>query len=87
MAYKITDDCISCGACESECPNQAISEGDTIYKIDPGKCSECVGANPTSKCAEVCPVEACIPDPDLKESKDQLLAKWKKIHPGETPKA
>jgi ferredoxin len=87
MAYKITDDCISCGACEPECPNQAISEGDSTYKIDPSKCSECVGANPTSKCAEVCPVEACILDPALKESKDQLLAKWKKVHPGETPKA
>ncbi len=87
MAYKITDDCISCGACESECPNQAISEGDTTYKIDPAKCSECVGANPSSKCAEVCPVDSCVPDPANKESKDQLLAKWKKIHPGETPKA
>ena len=43
MAYKITDDCISCGACEGECPNKAISEGDTIYKIDPDKCTECVG--------------------------------------------
>ncbi|MFA5451537.1 MAG: 4Fe-4S binding protein, partial [Dehalococcoidales bacterium] len=29
MAYKITDDCISCGACETECPNNAISEGET----------------------------------------------------------
>lgn len=87
MAYKITDDCISCGACESECPNQAISEGDTTYKIDPAKCTECVGSNPSSKCAEVCPVDACVSDPAHKESKDQLLAKWKKLHPGETPKA
>ena len=86
MAYKISDDCISCAACESECPNQAISEGDTTYKIDPGKCTECVGSNPSSKCAEVCPVDACVSDPAHKESKDQLLAKWKKIHPGETPK-
>jgi ferredoxin len=86
MAYKITDDCISCGACESECPNQAISEGDTIYKIDPEKCTECVGSNPSSKCAEVCPVDACLPDSAHNESRDQLLAKWKKLHPGETPK-
>jgi len=35
MAYKITDECISCGACEAECPNKAISEGDTTYKIGP----------------------------------------------------
>ena len=35
MAYKISEDCISCGACEPECPNQAISEGETVYVIDP----------------------------------------------------
>jgi ferredoxin len=85
MAYKITDDCISCGACEAECPNEAISEGDTIYVIDPKKCTECVGAYESSKCAEVCPVDACVPDSAHKESKDQLLEKWKKLHPGETP--
>jgi ferredoxin len=85
MAYKITDDCISCGACESECPNEAISEGDTTYVINPAKCTECVGAYESSKCAEVCPVDACVPDSAHKEGKDQLLAKWKKLHPGETP--
>ena len=85
MTYKITDDCISCGACESECPNQAISEGDTIYFIEAAKCTECVGAHESSQCADVCPVDACIPDPDHKESSEQLLEKWKKLHPGETP--
>ena len=85
MAYKISDDCISCGACEAECPNEAISEGDTTYVIDPKKCTECVGAYESSKCAEVCPVDACNPDPANKESKDQLLEKWKGLHPGETP--
>jgi ferredoxin len=85
MAYKITDECISCGACEAECPNNAISEGDNTYKIDPSKCTECVGSHPSSQCAEVCPVEACVPDPAHKETKEQLLERWKKIHPGETP--
>ena len=28
MAIKITDDCINCGACEPECPNNAIYEED-----------------------------------------------------------
>lgn len=28
MAYVISDDCISCGTCEGECPAGAISEGD-----------------------------------------------------------
>jgi ferredoxin len=86
MAYKITADCISCGACEPECPNKAISEGETTYKIDPAKCTECVGSYASSKCAEVCPVEAPQPDPDRKETREQLLARWKKLHPGETPK-
>ena len=81
MAYMITEECISCGACESECPNQAISEGDTIYLIDPAKCTECVGAFENSQCEEVCPVDACVPDPAHKESKDELLAKYKKLHP------
>ncbi len=85
MAYKISDDCISCGACETDCPNQAISEGETIYIIDSNKCTECVGAYESSRCAEVCPVDACIPDPDRKESRENLLGKWKKLHPGETP--
>lgn len=52
MAYKISDACISCGACAGECPQQAISEGDGQFVIDPDKCIDC-GA-----CAEVCPVGA-----------------------------
>jgi len=39
MALKITEECISCEACEPECPNQAISEGDEIYTIDPNRCT------------------------------------------------
>ena len=86
MAFKISDECISCGACEPECPNQAISEGETIYIINPDKCTECAGSYASSRCAEICPVDACAADPARKESNDQLLAKWKKLHPGETPK-
>ncbi|MDD4859732.1 MAG: YfhL family 4Fe-4S dicluster ferredoxin [Dehalococcoidales bacterium] len=86
MAYKITEECISCGACESECPNAAIKEGETTYVIDPEKCTECVGSFESSQCAEVCPVSAPQPDPDRKESRDALLARWKKLHPGENPK-
>ena len=85
MAYKITDECISCGACEAECKNQAISEGETSYVIDPDKCTECVGYHDSPKCAEVCPVEAPKPDPDHVEGKEQLLEKWHSLHPGEVP--
>ena len=52
MAYKISVDCISCGACAAECPVEAISEGDSKYVIDPDKCIE-FGA-----CAATCPVGA-----------------------------
>ena len=80
MAYKITSDCILCGACEPECPNQAISEGDEQCVIDPDRCTECVGAFDESQCAAVCPVEACVPDPDHKETRDALQATYKKLH-------
>ena len=86
MAYKITEECISCGACEEECENGAISEGKEIYVIDPLKCTECVGNAKEPKCVEMCPVDAPQLDPNHKESHDELLAKWKKLHPGETPK-
>lgn len=59
MAYHITEECISCGACETECPNQAISEGDDTYVIDAAKCTECEGFFDSPQCADVCPVEAC----------------------------
>ena len=52
MAYKITDDCIACGACAFECPVEAISEKDGKYVIDADTCLDC-GA-----CAGVCPVDA-----------------------------
>ena len=85
MAYKITEDCISCGACEPECKNEAISEGEEFYVIDPDRCTECVGNHESPKCAEVCPVDACVPDPEHEESKEQLLEKWRSLHPGEMP--
>ncbi|MBD5137748.1 MAG: 4Fe-4S binding protein [Oscillospiraceae bacterium] len=52
MAYKISDDCISCGACADGCPVNAISAGDGKYVIDAATCIDC-GA-----CADACPVSA-----------------------------
>lgn len=36
MAIKITDECINCGACEPECPNNAIYEGGLEWKFSDG---------------------------------------------------
>jgi ferredoxin len=52
MAYKITEDCIACGACAADCPVEASSEGDGIYVINADTCIDC-GA-----CADSCPVSA-----------------------------
>jgi ferredoxin len=87
MAYKITEECISCGACEVDCKNGAIKAGDTIYVIDPVKCTECVGWYAAPRCVEQCPVDCCIPDPANKETREQLLEKWKQQNPGKTPAA
>ncbi len=56
MAYVITDACISCGACEPECPVDVITAGEDKYVIDASGCIEC-GA-----CANVCPVNAPKPE-------------------------
>ena len=55
MAYVINSDCISCGACEAECPVESISAGNDVYVIDEATCIDC-GA-----CAAVCPVSAPNP--------------------------
>ena len=79
MALLITDECINCDVCEPECPNEAISQGDEIYEIDPELCTECVVHYETSQCVEVCPVD-CIPkDPDHVESEEQLMEKYHRI--------
>ncbi len=80
MALLINDECISCGACEPECPNNAISEGPDKYVIDPNKCTECVGFYDEQQCASVCPVDACVPDPAHVESREELLAKKERTH-------
>ncbi len=36
MAIRITDECINCGACEPECPNNAIYEGGVEWRIADG---------------------------------------------------
>lgn len=81
MATYITQDCINCGACEPECPNEAISEGPDIYVIDPELCTECVGFYDHEACQAVCPVECCLPDPDRPESEETLILRALQLHP------
>ncbi len=96
MATVITSDCINCGACEPECPNTAIYAGGVswdlngqsspaiaqdIYYIVPSKCTECVGFHDHEACAGVCPVDCCIPDPNIPETQDVLLQRARTLHP------
>jgi ferredoxin len=81
MATMITEECINCGACEPECPNQAITQGEDIFVIDPQLCTECVGFHDEEACAAVCPVDCCIPDPNIPESEGALLQRAQKLHP------
>ena len=55
MAYVITDECVSCGTCEAECPPEAISQGEDKYVIDADACVDC------GTCADACPTEAIVP--------------------------
>lgn len=115
MAIKITEECINCGACEPECPNNAIYEGGAEWRFNDGtsisgmvkkldgsevdagapqepksmdfyyivteKCTECVGFHEEPQCASVCPVDCCVDDENMRESKDELAAKKAHLHP------
>jgi ferredoxin len=99
MATMITSECINCGACEPECPNTAIYQGgvewqapdgsmhpalsDAIFYIVPEKCTECVGFHDQEACAAVCPVDCCVPNPDIPETHEVLLARARQLHPGD----
>ena len=54
MAFKITDKCISCGACAAACPVGCISKGEDKFIIDQDACIGC------GSCAGTCPVEAPV---------------------------
>lgn len=76
MALRITDECINCDVCETQCPNQAISMGPDIYIINPDMCTECVGHFGEPQCQVVCPVDCIEVDPQHQESQAVLLARF-----------
>ena len=58
MPHKIiAEECIACGSCAEECPEEAITEHESgeYYVIDPDKCTDC------GTCSDVCPTEAAVP--------------------------
>jgi ferredoxin len=79
MALLINEECVNCGVCEPECPNESITEGEDIYLIDPNKCTECVGYFDEAQCVDVCPVDCIVDDPDHDETKDELQEKYEKL--------
>src|SRR5262245_34368312 len=100
MATMITSECIHCGACEPECPNTAIYQGgvqwqapngsmhdaisNDIFYIVPEKCTECVGFHDHEACAAVCPVDCCVPNPQIPETHEVLLQRARDLHPGDS---
>ena len=79
MALMINEDCTLCDACVPVCPNEAIKAGQP-YVIDALRCTECVGAEDEPQCKLVCPSN-CIPEnPDFRESREELLAKYHSLH-------
>lgn len=51
MKFVITDKCIKCGACCTDCPNNSIKLDGVAYKITE-KCIQC------GDCYNLCPVGA-----------------------------
>jgi ferredoxin len=79
VALLINDLCVNCDVCAPACPNAAISQGETIYEIEPARCTECVGHFDAPQCVEVCPVECILVDPAHPESREQLETKYRQL--------
>ncbi len=80
MALIINEDCTGCDACKPVCPNEAIRADNPIYVIDPERCTECIGAHDEPQCVDVCPADCIITDPKHVESREQLQAKYERLH-------
>jgi len=76
MSLLINNVCINCDVCAPACPNDAISQGEVIYVIDPRRCTECVGHFAEPQCVVVCPVECIDVDGANPETRDQLQLKY-----------
>jgi ferredoxin len=81
MSTMITEECINCGVCEPECPNDAISEGEETFVIDPQLCTECVAFHETEQCDEGCRGDCGVPDPNKGAGEPKLFERAKQVHP------
>jgi ferredoxin len=80
MALMINEDCTGCDACRPVCPNDAIKSGDPLYRLDPARCTECVGAEDEPQCKLVCPADCIVANPEWSETPEQLQAKYDQLH-------
>src|SRR5437879_12203474 len=80
MSVIITQQCITCGACEWECPNEAISPGNPRPVVNQSLCTECYGFFGESQCIVVCPVAAIKVKA---EPVAELSQRFKSINPGQ----
>ena len=78
--FIIEEECIACGVCEPECPNDAILEGDPAFVIDAERCTECVGFHDERQCVLVCPVDCIVPHPEREENREVLEARFARLH-------
>ena len=79
MALLITDKCLNCDVCEPVCPNKAIGPGASFFAIESDRFTECVGHFAKPRCRVVCPVACLAQDPNRRESREQLLAKFRRL--------
>ncbi len=65
MAVRVDDRCVRCGACEWECPTEAIVPSASGPVVEPDLCTECYGFFGESQCIVVCPADAItvLPEP------------------------
>lgn len=47
--------------------------------IDPAKCTECIGHHDEPQCQVICPIDCIHPDPEWKESEEQLMEKFREL--------
>ncbi|QGF23770.1 4Fe-4S binding protein [Raineyella fluvialis] len=82
MAASIGTTCIRCGACEWECPTQAIRPGPERPVVDSATCTECFGFHGESQCMVVCPTGAITLD---STSTVELSALYTRLRPDRDP--